>query len=255
MVGTVLHPDPISRFKSLTVVAIDLTRAEVHYVPGRADITEAKASLDAIDVTPGRVAERHLDLLQVVFNGGFKPRHGRWGMRVAGKTIVPPREEGCTVALFDDGQVAVRSWSALRARADSIRSFRQTPPCLVEEGKRHPLLEARNERAWGGHDPKRKTRRRSAVGIDRAGQILYYGMGVELEPRELAQGLLFAGSEHAAQLDINWSWTRFLVMGQPSPDAPLQVTSTLIPEMVHQRRGYVEKPIDRDFFYVTRRQK
>jgi hypothetical protein len=253
MYRTVLHPHPVSRFKSLTVVAINLTQTELHYVPGRADIADMRANLDATNVIPGRVAPGDLDRLVVVFNGGFKPRHGRWGMRVAGQTLVPPRDEGCTVALFDPGRIAIRSWTALSERDDPIESFRQTPPCLVEQGKRHPLLDARNERPWGGHDPKRMTRRRSAIGIDSSQRVLYYAIGVELEPSELAQGLIYAGVDNAAELDINWSWTRFLLMGRPDPDAPLQVTGTLIPEMVHQRLGYVQKAIDRDFFYVTRR--
>ncbi len=49
---------------------------------------------------------------------------------------------------------------------------------------------------------------------------------------------------------MNW---KFLLMGQPDAGAPLQVTSTLVPKMVHSRRGYVEKKAFRDFFYLTRR--
>ncbi len=255
MVTTVLHPHPVSRFKTLTLVAVDLSHLRLHYVPGRADLSEASEQPAPSTIAPGLVSPEHLGSLQAVFNGGFKPRHGRWGMRVAGSTLVPPRTDGCTVAIFADGRVAVRSWPALSNRDSEIVSFRQTPPCLVEEGIRHALLEERQERPWGGHDPKRKTRRRSAVGIDASGQVLYYGVGVELEPSELAQGLRDAGVQHAAQLDINWSWTRFLLVGEPAPEAPLQITGTLIPEMVHERHGYVQKPVDRDFFYLTRQQK
>jgi hypothetical protein len=94
--------------------------------------------------------------------------------------------------------------------------------------------------------------RPAALGIDATGRVLLYGMGEELEPPELAEGMRVAGAKDAAQLDINWSWTRFLVFGEPEGKA-LQTTSTLIPKMVHTKRGYVETAADRDFFYVIRR--
>ena len=82
------------------------------------------------------------------------------------------------------------------------------------------------------------------------GRTLFYGMGTEVGAEMLARGMQYAGAVAAAQLDINWSWTKFLLMGQPSADAPLQVTSTLIPLMVHARNGYVERSAARDFFYI-----
>jgi hypothetical protein len=91
------------------------------------------------------------------------------------------------------------------------------------------------------------------IGVDATGRILFYGMGEEARPRDLAQGLKAVGATSAAQLDINWSWTRFLMFGSPQPGAELQVTSTLIPKMVHRKTGYVQRHVGRDFFYLTRR--
>jgi hypothetical protein len=54
-----------------------------------------------------------------------------------------------------------------------------------------------------------------------------------------------------AQLDINWSWTRFLLYGGDNGDPT--VTSTLVPQMVHAKQGYVKKPGFRDFFYLLKR--
>lgn len=248
MVRTVVHPHPRSRFMLLDVVAIDLERVALHFSPGNDD-PELDTLPDA--VTPGLVPARDRDSLLAVFNGGFKPRHGNWGMMVAGRELVPPRPEGCTIAMMKDGTVRIGSWPSLSDAVSEMTAYRQTPPCLLEGGELHEQLLAKNERAWGGADPNRKTRRRSALGIDASGRVLLYGMGTEVGPEMLAVGMKHAGAVVAAQLDINWSWTKFLLMGQD--DGALRVTSTLIPKTVHAKNGYVERSAARDFFYVTRR--
>ena len=89
------------------------------------------------------------------------------------------------------------------------------------------------------------------MGLDESGRILFYAMGEETEPADLAAGLQAVGARQAAQLDINWSWTKFLLLGDKGGER--QVTSTLIPKMVHARKGYVEKTAFRDFFYFVPR--
>lgn len=250
MYRSTVHPHEVSKWKKLTLVAIDLRRVDVHYQPGSADVKQEQLADGSV---PGLVRERHVDDLLVVFNGGFKPRHGGWGMYVADTELVPPKPEGCTVALHRDGRVRVLPWPRTSGEVEGLRAYRQTPPCLLIDGELEERLQHHNERAWGGRNPKRKTRRRSAIGVDASGRVLIYGMGEEVGPRMLAMGMKAAGAVEAAQLDINWSWTRFLVMGRTSPDDTLSVTSTLIPKMVHTRTGYVERKVARDFFYVVSR--
>ena len=95
--------------------------------------------------------------------------------------------------------------------------------------------------------------RRSALGVDASGRILFYALGEEIEPRPLAVAMASAGAVGAAELDINWSYTRFVLFGRPAPDAPLEATATLLPKISHSRFGYVSKPSGRDFFYLLRR--
>lgn len=245
MFETVVHPHPVSRFITVTVVAIDLARVEPYWVPGTDD-----PKLDQLpdSVTPGLIPAAHHDRLLVVTNGGFAPRHGKWGMGVAGVTLVEPREGGCTVTIDDEGRVAIAPSAEVKA-LDDYRVWRQTPPCLLEDGALHPHLEKGQLRVWAGRDPGRKTRRRSALGLDATGRILFYGMGVETEADDLARGMAAVGAKDAVELDINYSWTKFLVFG----GEPLKVTSTLIEDMKHSTRGYVEKAAFRDFFYLLRR--
>lgn len=245
MFKTVVHPHPVSRFITVTVVAIDLARVEPFWVPGTDD-----PKLDQLPaaVTPGLIPAAHHDRLLVVTNGGFAPRHGKWGMGVAGVSLVEPREGGCTVAIDDDGRMTIAPSSEVTDLAE-LRVWRQTPPCLLDDGALHPDLERGQLRIWAGRDPGRKTRRRSALGLDATGRILFYGMGVETEADDLARGMAAVGAENAVELDINYSWTKFLVFG----GEPLKVTSTLIEDMKHSTRGYVEKSAFRDFFYLLRR--
>jgi len=249
---TPLHPHRVSRWKKLTVVALALERLRVSYVPGREDVTDASPTATSLPLAPGLVAAADVPRLVAIFNGGFKPRHGRWGMMVSGAVLVPPRPEGCTVTVLDGGRVAIGTHATLPIDLAGVEGYRQTPPCLVEGGAIHPRLLARDERPWGGHDPKDVTRRRSALGVDATGWVLFYGMGEELEPSELAAAMRAAGAVNAAELDINWSWTRFLVVGRVG--ATPAISSTLIPQMVHERGAYLERPAARDFFYLTRRE-
>lgn len=247
VVTTVLHPHPISRFESVVVAAIDLSRLALRFSPGTDD---PNLELLPAGHTAGLIPEARHDALVAVFNGGFAPRHGRWGMMLDGAVLVPPREDACTLAILRDGSVQLRPWPELAAEAAPLEAYRQTPPCLLTGGELHAHLAAGNERAWGGFDPDRPTRRRSAFGLDATGTIGYYALGIEVGPKNLALALKYAGARSAAQLDINWSWTKFLVFGHGDK---LLVTSSLIPKMVHSRNGYVDRKAFRDFFYLVRR--
>ena len=247
MFRAVVHPHKVSKWQSVTVVAIDLARTSLHLVAGTED---PKTTAVPKERRPGLVAPEHLESVLVIMNGGWKKSHGGYGMRVGDDEFVPPREDACTVVLRKDGTVGIASWPSVAGQVSEMAAYRQTPPCLVEGGAIHEDLANNRVRRWGGLDPKRKTRRRSAIGLDESGRVLFYGFGEEVDTRRLAEGMKHIGAAHAALLDINYSWTRFLLVGTPKADAPLQVTSTLVPKMVHRKRGYVEKPMPRDFFYV-----
>lgn len=246
LVTTTLHPHAESGFMTLTLVAIDRTRTELGFVPGVEDV--AKLSVAFV---PGLVPEAERPRVLAAFNGGFLPRHGRWGMRLGATTVLPPRDVGCTVLLLVSGDVRIAPWSSVQVADADIRALRQTPPCLVEGGAVHPQLVSGQGRAWGGKTPGIVTRRRSAIGTSADGRVLYYAVGVETSPKLLAQGLVAAGVAAAAQLDINWNWTRFFTFSA-GPDGKLGVAESLV-KVEHSVRDYVERASERDFFYVLRR--
>jgi hypothetical protein len=243
---TRIHPHETSRFIALTLVAIDLTRVRLEFMPGVDDVGKQQ-----VPFAPGLVPERDRAGLLAAFNGGFMPQHGRWGVRLGETMLLPPRDSGCTIALFADGSVKIRAWPALAASSAQIRALRQTPPCLLEQGEVHADLSNGRDRAWAGQTPGIVTRRRSAVALSADGRTLFYGLGVECSPKLLATGLRAAGAAAAAQLDINWNWTRFLLFGSAENGTP-RVTATLA-AVEHTKRDYVESASKRDFFYIVRR--
>jgi hypothetical protein len=236
----------VSKFLSVVVVALDLGRLQIGWVPGADD-----PKVDALQpkVAAGLIPESARSGAVSVMNGGWQPRHGRWGMMTAGVVLMPPRPEGCTIALHESGRVSVGPWSGIEAGVGELRAYRQTPPCLLHQGHLHPELERNNERRWGGRDPKRKTRRRSAIGIDESGSVLLFAVGIEVGAKLLAEALRHAGAASAAELDINWYWTRFLLLGDADSEG-LKVTSTLLPGMEYAAREYTTRPSERDFFFA-----
>lgn len=243
---TRLHPHPVSRFVRMDVAAIDLRSVSLHWVVGSKD---AGAERLSNAMKPGFVAAPDQQRLLVIFNGGFQARHGWWGMHSHGVSLVALKEHGCTVALTASGRVRLGEWASLQHEADAFETLRQTPPCLVSNGEIHPALLSGNTKSWAGQNPQRKTRRRSALGIDPSQGVLYYAIGTETSAVDLARGMAALGAETALQLDINWSWTRFLIVGKQNGRP--RVTQTLIEDTVHGKNEYFTWPADRDFFYLT----
>jgi hypothetical protein len=247
LLRTTIHPHAASRFHSLDIVAIDLTRVALFHVPGTDDhdVKRLPKSLP-----PGLVPSDDQARLLAVFNGEFQAEHGYWGMMASGLTLLPPKDIACTVAVVAD-TVRIAPWTALSAESAQMEFFRQTPPCLLDNGEIHRQLLSKNDRMWGGKNWHERTRRRSALGLDTTGTILLYAVGTELEPLGLAQAMKVAGARFAAELDINWNWTRFLLFGTADEDPQLRITSTLLEGMPHNSRSYVARAEARDFFYLA----
>lgn len=244
----VLHPHESSRFQKLTVAAFDLRYLSAMHIAGAQDVLDVgRADLEPrAGLVP---ATEHVDLF-AVFNGGFQPRHGRWGMLSLGEQLIPPREDGCTVAVLKDGTVRVGPWSELKTDT-AVHAYRQTPPCLVTDGAVHPKLQKGDRKDWAGQNKDLKTQRRSAVGVSKDGRTLFYGLGAETEAETLAAGMLHAGAHQAAQLDINWNWTRLFffqdIGGEVKPVGALEE------HMAKDKGEYVYRSGKRGFFYLVRR--
>lgn len=247
----VVHPDPKRSFAAVAVVAIDLRRVDLHLVAG---VSEPFSNNVPADHRPGRIPSGAIADLVAAFNGGFKAVHGHYGMMLDGETFVVPRDIACTVGLYRDGSIKIRTWPELKPTEPTMLGYRQTPPCLVEEGKINNALEATEyNRNWGATVSGETVIRRSAIGIDKSGRTLFYGLGEAVTAQALSHAMRAIGAENAAQLDVNYSYPRFLLYERGGAAEQPHVSSALIPGIKYSRFEYVGDASPRDFFYLTRR--
>ena len=244
-----VHPHPYRKDVYVAVIAFDLARADLVWVSGAKEPESQTASREK---RKGLVPSKDHDKLVAAFNGGFMARHGKLGAMLDGEVFLPPRDGACTIGIGKDGAVRVAPWEELAAGVGELAAYRQTPPCLVHKGELHPTIGSDNKR-WGLSAEGKFDIRRSALGIDATGRVLLVGMGEWVEPKEMALGMQVAGATSAAELDINWSYTRFNFYGHKESGGPLEVTATLIPKLVHTKKSYIGEIAPRDFFYVRRK--
>jgi len=250
MVISTVHPHPVKGFVFVKVVAFDRRHLDLRLVAGTQE-PESKTVPD--ERRPGLVPGPDQSDLVVVFNGGFKAKHGKYGMLLDGDLYVPPRDDACVVAQYPDESIKLGSWSALSGAVDQMSAYRQTPPCLIEQGELNPRLDSEyKSRRWGSAVGGVQDIRRSAIGLDASGRALLYGFGDWVTPKELAQAMLAAGAQEAAQLDINWSYTRFFLFDHP-PGEPPHIRETIIPKLKFSKNRYISKSSYRDFYYVKLR--
>lgn len=249
MYKTLLHPDPERAWAELFVVALDLRRVRLQLVAGtlepQATLPEASSA-----ARPGRIPdELHASVL-AAFNGGFKTEHGHYGMFLDGVTLVPPREASCTILQLDDGSMRIGTWSRLREVASRALWWRQTPACMYEDGRPHPRLEGGGQvRKWGSTLDGETVIRRSAIGIDAAGTTLYVAISNHTTAPVLASGMRHAGAEDVAQLDVNFSYPKFVTF-DAAPGSKQRVAVPLAAGFELSEHEYLRKASTRDFFYV-----
>lgn len=245
-----VHTDKIKAHPYAIVVAFLSEKVRVGLVAGTQD-PESDNVPD--ERRTGLVPAADVPSLLAVWNGGFKRRHGEYGMKVGADLFVPPIEDACTIGIDSGGFVQIGPWAALSATAQSLVAFRQTPPCLVQNGELNPdLVKEHKQRTWGAAEKGERDIRRSALGRDATGQVLFYGFGDWVTATDLAQTMRAAGASEVAELDVNWSYPRFFWF-ELGPAGRPQIAGTFVPKITYSAKRYVEKAWERDFFYAARR--
>lgn len=245
---TLVHPDPKRPWAELFVVALDLRRIDLRAVAGTSE---------PVAHTPeGRSYQRHglipsddRDSLLAAFNGGFKAEHGRWGMRIDGVTLIEPRKHGCTLVKKTDGQLRILPWPEAETDANDSHWWRQTPPCMYLDGKRHGGLWDPDAKGWGAALEGDTVIRRSAIGLDEARTTLYVSMSNHTSARAIADGMHHVGATTVAQLDVNWSFPRFVLFPE---EAGQRKPTSLFAGFEIADGEFIREPNGRDFFYVLR---
>lgn len=246
---TLIHPDINRSWAELFVVVASLDNTLLHLRPGTME-PKADPSATAPSRT-GRVDPEDLPQLLAAFNGGFMAEHGHYGMRLKGVDLLKARAGSCTVIGFTNGAVQIATWEAVQDSASRMDWFRQTPPCMYENNVMHDGLRQSTTRRWGATLDGDTVIRRSAIGLDESRRILFVGISNNTTARALAEGMHHAGAVDVAQLDVNWSYPKFLIYKEN--DQKELIAQAPMDGFEFAPGEYVSKSNLRDFFYLTRR--
>jgi len=246
---TYLQPDPTRPYTLVAVVAIDLTRARLHFVLGTTEPASPNATPDPATRSGAIPAtDRVANFLLAAFNGGFKARHGEFGAMADGITALPPRDGLGTLAIYKSGRVSLGEWGAGIMLTPDMVAFRQNGPLVIQQGKINPRIYNNSPQDWGYTVNDVSPTVRSGIGLSEDENTLFYFCGPSLSMEALAKSMQAAGAWNAIQLDINNYWTLFVKM---KPSGSKLIPEPLLPKlMVANIERYLWN-YSRDYFYIT----
>lgn len=248
MARTLILADPARSYAGVALVRIDLSRLQLHIMPGTLEPAHP-SGIGLIIPGLGTVPAADRPALVAAFNGGFKAVHGRYGMMVNGLTLLPPIDGTATVAIFKDGSVQLGAWNQDVFPSVDMLAFRQNCPPLIDAGTLNPALDKDSfARAWG-FTRNTDIAWRTALGLSQDRRFLIFAVGNGTNAKFLAEALQQAGAYSAMQLDVNQYYARFMsytqVNGQP-------VGQRLLDQMTNNPMQFLTPDL-RDFFYLTLR--
>ncbi len=251
MMKTLLHPDVGRSWAEVFVVAVDLRRVRLYAVAGTRE--------PAADSPEGAKYERtalipsaHDEELLGAFNGGFMTEHGGYGMKLDGVTLVKPKPNACTVAVYADDSLRIGPWKDMAADEPQMRWYRQAPECMWAGNVLHPGLVGGKGLKWGATLDGDTVIRRSAIGLNATRDVLYVSITNHTSARVLADGLHHCGAVDVAQLDVNWSYPKFVTF-EPGEAGPERRAVALAAGFEYSPDEYIRKKQRRDFFYLIRK--
>jgi Phosphodiester glycosidase len=185
--------------------------------------------------------------LLATFNSGFTYGDGHGGFAVNGSTYTPLQDGKATLLAYRDGRVAVRTWHGGSRPPGNVVLARQNASLLVDHGRLAPGVWNGSQSLWGYTLGNAVLVWRSAVGVDRRGNLIYAAADYQTVP-SLAALMARAGAVRAMELDINAEWPTFNYYQGRGVQHPAK----LVPNG-QQSAGRYLTPDDRDFFAVYAR--
>jgi hypothetical protein len=234
---TSFRPDPNYPQLVAGVAWIDHTRTSVWLYPG---LHEPSVALP--DRGPEQAPTSTRSRLVATFNSAFKLSDSGGGFADGGHTYAPLQNGLATIVRYSNGRVDVISWHDGPNAPVGVVYARQNLPLIVSGGKPNPNLSDGPE--WGATLGNAVRVWRSAVGVDRHGNLIYAAAPIQTVG-SLAAVMIHAGAVRAMELDINTYWTSFISYRYPGAGQ----ASNLLAAMVRSPRRYLT-PDDRDFFAV-----
>lgn len=237
---TSFRPDPAYPRLVAGVAWIDQTMTTTWLYPGRLEPNVALPSRGPMEV-PTRLRAR----LVATFNSGFKLSDSGGGFADGGHTYAPMKSGLATIERLRSGQVNVTAWTGGPTVGPNVIYARQNLPLIVNGGRPNPNLSSGPE--WGATLGNAVRVWRSAVGVDRRGNLIYAAAPIQTVG-SLAAIMIHAGAVRAMELDINTYWTSFISYRYPGARTP----ANLLPGMDRSPLRYLSTE-DRDFFAVYAR--
>ena len=234
---TSFRPDPNYPRNVAGVAWIDHTRTSTWLYPGIQEPAVPLASRGPEEV-PVHLRSR----LVATFNSGFKLSDSGGGFASGGHTYAPMQHDIATIVRYRSGKVDVISWQGGPDVPSDVVYARQNLPLIVNNGRPNPNLSDGPE--WGATLGNAILVWRSAVGVDRHGNLLYAAAN-DQTVGSLAAIMIHAGAVRAMELDINSEWTSLITYRQPGAQQP----ANLLADMNRSPDRYLT-PDDRDFFAV-----
>ena len=235
---TSFRSDPVDYPQMVAGVAwIDHTRTSTWLYPGRIEPAVTLPSRGPMEV-PTELRGK----LVATFNSGFKLEDSGGGFAEGGHTYAPMKPGLATIVRYRDGRVDVNAWNGGADVGPNIIYARQNLPLIVNNGRPNPNLSDGPE--WGATLGNAIRVWRSAVGVDRYGNLIYAAADYQTVG-SLAAIMIHAGAVRAMELDINTYWTSFINYRYPGARQP----ANLLSSMDRSPDRYLT-PDDRDFFAV-----
>jgi hypothetical protein len=231
------RPDPDYPQLVAGVAWIDHTQTSVSLYPGLSEPAVPLPSRGPMEVP---MQKRHQ--LVATFNSGFKLADSGGGFALDGHTYEPMEQGIATIVRYRSGKVNVLAWEGGAGAGADVVFARQNLPLIVIHGHPNPNLDDGPE--WGATLGNAIRVWRSAVGVDRHGNLIYAAAPIQTVG-SLAAIMIHAGAIRAMELDINTYWTSFITYRFAGAHDP----ANLLPSMVRSPDRYLTQD-DRDFFAV-----
>ena len=163
---TSFRPEPAYPRLVAGVAWIDHTRTSLMLYPG---ISEPAVTMPSRG--PAEVPMMLRSGLVATFNSAFKLRDSGGGFVYDGHTYAPMKPDTATIVRYRDGRVDVISWPGGPDVPHDVLYARQNLPLIVSGGRPNPHLSDGPE--WGATVGNAIMVWRSAVGVDRKGNLIY----------------------------------------------------------------------------------
>jgi hypothetical protein len=166
---------------------------------------------------PEAVPATGLSRLLATFNSGFYERDSPAGFYTNHTLYFPLLKGLATVVRYTNGTVGITQWAGGPAPGPTVLMARQNLPLLVNNSL--PTPSTANNYAWGLTLYGNPAVWRSALGIDKNGNLIYAAAPAQTAA-SMASVMVQLHCVRAMELDINPEWPIFVTYAGPGAKSP-----------------------------------